>query len=207
MHTTDHSTEPGLRGAEIPPRISHRFLTLPNLLSITRVLLIVPFVIVLFSSIPSARLWACLIMALAVLTDKLDGDLARKYRQTSEWGKLLDPLADKIAVGALVIVLLLLSLIPVWFAVALFARDLLILLGGLYLKAGRGLVLSSNLAGKLTVNVIALTLFAVLAGVHTVVVEVCTWITVAMLVISFTLYLREFIAVLWRGRGTNDEPS
>jgi CDP-diacylglycerol--glycerol-3-phosphate 3-phosphatidyltransferase len=169
-----------------------------------RIALIVPFVIVVFSSIPSARLWACLIMALAALTDKLDGDLARKYQQTSEWGKILDPLADKIGIGALVIVLIILRLIPTWLAVSLFARDLLILLGGVYLKARCKLVLPSNLAGKWTVGVIALTLFAILAGVRSVVVDLLVWATVTMLVLSLALYSREFLAVLRTHRMIDD---
>jgi cardiolipin synthase len=202
--TAQHSSETRRPGVGSLPRTSNTFLTLPNLLSFVRIALIVPFVIVVFSSIPSARLWACLIMALAALTDKLDGDLARKYQQTSEWGKILDPLADKIGIGALVIVLIILRLIPTWLAVSLFARDLLILLGGVYLKARCKLVLPSNLAGKWTVGVIALTLFAILAGVRSVVVDLLVWATVTMLVLSLALYSREFLAVLRTHRMIDD---
>jgi CDP-diacylglycerol--glycerol-3-phosphate 3-phosphatidyltransferase len=202
--TTQHSSETRTPGVGSLPRTSNTFLTLPNLLSFARIALIVPFVIVVFSAMPFARLWACLIMALAALTDKLDGDLARKYHQTSEWGKILDPLADKICIGALVIVLIILRLIPTWLAVSLFARDLLILLGGLYLKARYKLVLPSNLAGKWTVGVIALSLFAILAGASSVVVDPLVWATLTMLVFSLALYSRQFLTILRTHRMIDD---
>jgi len=205
--TSPHTPEATRPAVEAPSKAANTFVTLANLLSLTRIVLIIPFVIVVFSPIPSARLWACIIMGLAVLTDRLDGIAARRYQQATEWGRILDPLADKLAVAALVIVLLVLGLIPIWFAAGLFARDLLILLGGLYLKVRHGLVLPSNTAGKWTVNVIALTLFAVLAGVRSVVVDVFMWVTMAMLLISLMLYVAEFFTVLRGGGNVAHGPS
>ena len=111
-----------------------RFLTVSNLLSILRALLIAPFACVALSDIPGARLWACLIIALAALTDRLDGLLARKMHTVTEWGKILDPLADKLAVAAGRSCFSKLGAIPLWFVICLIARDILIFCGGLFLR-------------------------------------------------------------------------
>jgi CDP-diacylglycerol--glycerol-3-phosphate 3-phosphatidyltransferase len=175
---------------------ANKFLTVPNLLSLLRALLVIPFVLVMLSSMPSATLWGCVLMGIAALTDNLDGVLARKYRQTSEWGRILDPLADKIGVAAAVIVLLVLNSIPVWFGTLVFSRDVLILLGGVYLKSSRGVVLPSNSVGKWAVGFIILTLFLLLAGLRSPVIDVMMFVTSAMLVLSFGLYVYRFVEVI-----------
>ena len=73
---------------------SSRFLTVSNLLSISRAVLIIPFVAVILSAIPGSRLWACLIMVVAALTDKFDGVLARRLHEVTDWGKILQPFAS-----------------------------------------------------------------------------------------------------------------
>ncbi len=103
--------------------LSSRFLTSSNLLSILRALLVIPFVAVMVSELPSARIWGCVIILLAALTDKLDGMLARRFNEITEWGKILDPLADKIGVAAVALVLLWLGEIPLWFLLVLIIRD------------------------------------------------------------------------------------
>ena len=188
-------------------RSTNQFLTLSNLLSLARIVLILPFLAVVFSSLPSARWWACVIVALAALTDKLDGMFARKYQQATEWGRILDPLADKICISALVIVLLIFRWIPLWFAVAVFARDALILIGGLYLKARHGLVLPSNRTGKWAVGFIGATLFLLLVGVQSVLTDVMIVATTLMLAASLALYLKEFFTVTVKGVGTVHGPS
>jgi len=92
------------------------------------------------------------------LTDLLDGYLARKLNQISELGKIIDPLADKIAVGAIAILMFLKGLIPLWFIVVVLLRDLLILTFGLILKRKKKIVLMSNYPGKIAVLTIGLAL-------------------------------------------------
>ncbi|MEO8168902.1 MAG: CDP-alcohol phosphatidyltransferase family protein, partial [bacterium] len=114
------------------------FFTISNLLSISRAVLAIPFAVVMLSDSPNATLWGIAILAVAALTDKLDGMFARKYNQVTDWGKILDPLADKIGMGIVAIVLVKLGLIPFWFVALLVGRDLLILAGGMYVKRSRG---------------------------------------------------------------------
>lgn len=172
------------------------FLTLPNVLSLSRALLTIPFAIVMLSSLPSARTWGALIIVVAALTDKLDGDIARIYKVESLWGRILDPLADKIGVIVVGVILLVLKEIPLWYVIALIGRDALILTGGLYLKTVRKTILPSNMTGKWAFGLIGLTLFLFVLGIHSVVTEVLLWCTVAMLLISFGLYVGRFLEVL-----------
>jgi CDP-diacylglycerol--glycerol-3-phosphate 3-phosphatidyltransferase len=172
------------------------FLNVSNLLSISRILLIAPFLLITLSEIPNARLWGCLILAIGMLTDNLDGRLARKLHQETELGRILDPLADKLAVAALAITLLLLGAVPLWFAVALFTRDALILAGGIYLKAKRGIVVPSNTVGKWAVNAIVYTCGLALVGAPSLLVDIGIWTTVLMLVASLALYIKRFVEIL-----------
>jgi len=170
--------------------------TIPNLLSALRMVLVVPFALVLTSDIPNARWWGIGIALLAMLTDKLDGDLARYLHAESEWGRILDPLADKVAVATIAIILLWLGIIPLWFVIVLVARDLLILAGGLYLKKRTGEVLPSNMAGKWAVGVISMTMLLALIDENMWIVPVGIWMSVAMVLLSTVLYVKRFVAVV-----------
>jgi CDP-diacylglycerol--glycerol-3-phosphate 3-phosphatidyltransferase len=172
------------------------FFTPSNLLSIARALLAVPFAIIMLSPIPSARLWGAGIIAAGALTDNLDGRLARKYGYETEWGRILDPLADKIGVAVVALVLLKLGDIPLWFVVALIVRDILIFLGGLAVKAKRGLVLPSNLAGKWAIGIISLALFALVVDGQSPTATVLIWASTIMLALSFGLYVRRFVETM-----------
>ena len=177
---------------------STRLVTLPNLLSITRVLLVIPFSLVMLSSLSTARLWACIIIIVAAITDKFDGDLARRLHVESEWGRILDPLADKVGVAVVAVVLLLRGEIPPWYVAALLGRDLLIASGGMYIKARSGVVLPSNMMGKWSFGIIGLTLFLIIAGAPQVAVTVLLWVTIVMLVVSLAMYARRFVDVVSR---------
>jgi CDP-diacylglycerol--glycerol-3-phosphate 3-phosphatidyltransferase len=169
------------------------FLTPSNLLSISRAVLVVPFVAVMLSSLPSARIWGGVIMIIGALTDRFDGLLARKYGYETEWGRILDPLADKIAVGAIALVLLWMGDIPLWFVIALLARDLLIFLGGIFIKLRKGAVLQSNMAGKWAVGIISLTLFLLVIAGPSLPATIFLWVSVGFLIVSFALYVARFV--------------
>jgi CDP-diacylglycerol--glycerol-3-phosphate 3-phosphatidyltransferase len=175
---------------------SNRFLTISNLLSITRALLAIPFGVVMLTSTPPSRLWGGIIMVLAALTDKYDGVLARKYNQITEWGKILDPVADKIAVGAVAVVLLVLGNIPIWFVVVLLIRDALIFSGGMYIKTRKGIVLQSNEAGKWTVGIVSLALFLMVLNAQSILVDIFVWASVLLLMLSSSMYVKRFLEVM-----------
>lgn len=135
-------------------------------------------------------------MVLAALTDKYDGEIARKYNQVTEWGRILDPLADKVGVAVVAVVLLVLGNIPVWFLVALLVRDVVIFSGGMYLRSKKGIVLPSNEAGKWTVGIVSLALFLMVLNAQSILVDIFVWASTILLVVSFSMYVRRFAEVM-----------
>lgn len=176
--------------------MKREFWTIPNALSLLRLFLAVPFTYVMIAGIPHARWWAVGIIVLGVITDKLDGDIARWLHCESEWGRILDPLADKVAVAAMALVLLWLGLVPAWFVVLLLARDVLILAGGMYVRTRTGEILPSNIAGKWAVGVIGFTLLLALIDNTMLIVTIGTWLSVAMVAISTVGYFQRFLSVI-----------
>jgi CDP-diacylglycerol--glycerol-3-phosphate 3-phosphatidyltransferase len=176
--------------------LQRRFLTLSNVLSLFRLLLPVPFVLVMKDGSPEGRLWGAVLMLVAAATDKLDGVVARRLHQTSEWGKVLDPLADKVAVGAVVVVLYVLGDLPAWFLVIALGRDLLILCGGLYLRSRTAIIVPSNEFGKWTVGIVSLALFVLVLSGRTLIADFLLWGSTAMLLVSLGLYGKRFDQLL-----------
>jgi CDP-diacylglycerol--glycerol-3-phosphate 3-phosphatidyltransferase len=129
-----------------------------NLLSVFRVVLIIPLCYLFFSDFGQNKYLILAVLILMYITDLLDGYLARKLNQISELGKIIDPLADKLAVGIVAILMFIKGLIPLWFIAFIILRDLLILGFGLYLKNKKKIVLMSNYPGKIAVLIIGLAL-------------------------------------------------
>ena len=127
-----------------------------NFLSVLRVLLI-PFLLYFIAQGPAAQLETVLLLLLAGATDIADGWVARCYNQVSRFGKILDPLADKIFLACLLGGLVLWRDFPLWLLGMLFVRDLaIVLVGGLLLRS-RGLVIAANRWGKYTTLCMGLT--------------------------------------------------
>ncbi len=172
--------------------LSRRFFTLSNILSLFRLLLPIPFVIVMEDGTPDGRLWGGAIMIVAAITDKLDGYAARRFGQESDWGKILDPLADKVAVASVLFVLFVQGELPAWFLVLGLGRDLIILAGGVYLKRKTGILVPSNELGKWTVGIISLLLFILVIGCSGFVTDILMIVSSAMMVLSLGLYWKRF---------------
>jgi cardiolipin synthase len=117
-------TRPGTATAGAPAPVSSRVLTLPNLLSLLRLLGVPLFLYLVL--VARADLWAFAVLVLSGFSDWLDGKLARAWGQISRVGQLLDPLADRLYIFATVLAFAVRDLIPWWLAIALFARDALL---------------------------------------------------------------------------------
>ena len=180
--------------------MKREFLTIANLLSIFRGLLSITFALVMLVPANPGRLWALGILLLGMLTDFLDGRIARARGEETEWGRILDPLADKVCVAVMSLVLLRLGDLPLWFVGALVARDLLILAGGVYVKSTRGLVLPSNTAGKWTATVIAFTILVLLLRLAPDFQWMLLAVCAAGLALSLVLYIARFTQVLRHAR-------
>jgi CDP-diacylglycerol--glycerol-3-phosphate 3-phosphatidyltransferase len=122
--------------------------TLPDQLTLARALA-VPVVVVLYAwSFPDHLYWATAIFVLAMATDQVDGWLARRLDQTSVFGSLLDPIADKVLVLAVLVMLIAEGVAPAWMVAAIVAREIAV--SGLRLAAiERGVVMAARDLGKL----------------------------------------------------------
>ena len=119
---------------------------LPNALTIVRLALIPVFVVLLLTSDGGHSWAAAIVFGVAGVTDQIDGWLARRWRVESSFGKIADPLADRLMIDAAVILLWHAGRLP-WIALAIPARDVA-LVAGYKLVVGRGYDFSVNLAGK-----------------------------------------------------------
>lgn len=122
-----------------------RMKDIPNLLTTARFFLIPVFVYVFFAVSPPVAL--C-VFILAGITDIVDGYLARKYDAITDWGKLMDPLADKLMTLMAVVCLVIKHYIPIAFVVILFIKELLMVLGAVFLFRRRQVVVKSDWLGK-----------------------------------------------------------
>ena len=123
-----------------------RILTVPNGLSVLRLLGVPVFLWLVL--VPQADGWAFLVLAIAGITDWLDGALARMLNQQSRVGALLDPAADRLYIAATIIGLAIRTIIPWWIVIVLVARDV-VLLGLIPLLRKHGmLVLPVTMLGK-----------------------------------------------------------
>jgi len=119
---------------------------IPNILTIGRLILIPVFVALLLTSDGGHSWPAAIVFGVAGVTDQVDGWLARRWRVESEFGKIADPLADRLMIDAAVVLLWNAGRLP-WVALAIPARDLA-LIAGYKLVVGRGYELAVNFAGK-----------------------------------------------------------
>lgn len=187
--------------------VQGRFWTISNALSVSRILLMAPVLYFYLTPVHHNREYALMFVLLAATTDALDGFFARLRHEESEFGRVIDPLADKVCVGIVVVTLVVYGDIPFWFAMLILLRDVLIFAGGWILKSRRGVVLPSNIAGKFAVSFVALTV--VLAMVHyrlfVLLVPYSMILTSGLLLFSLSQYAKRFFTVMkWPAQGARD---
>ncbi|MGI6412200.1 MAG: CDP-diacylglycerol--glycerol-3-phosphate 3-phosphatidyltransferase [Syntrophomonadaceae bacterium] len=123
-------------------------MNVPTRLTILRIILIPLFMIFMLVRIPYGHYFAALIFIIAALTDSLDGYLARKWKQITKLGIILDPLADKLLITAALISLVELGMVPAWIAVIILGREFAV--SGLRaVKAEEGVIIPASVTGKL----------------------------------------------------------
>lgn len=143
--------------------ISGRFWTVPNALSLSRLLALPLFLWAL--STPGYTGLAVALVLYAVLSDLLDGYLARRLHQESEWGRLLDPLADKLTAASALIYCYLYRGLPAWILGLVLTRDLLILALAPVLVARSHQLPGSLMAGRLAALAVGLLALVYLFGI------------------------------------------
>ena len=122
-------------------------LNIPNLLTLTRILLIPVFVVLFSTPDPDRSLMAAIVFVVAAVTDMLDGYLARRSGQVTKLGKLLDPIADKLLVLSALILLVNVDRVSALVAILIIARELGVT-GIRAIAAGEGMIIAAETTGK-----------------------------------------------------------
>ncbi len=164
------------------------------MLSLFRLALVPPLAYLIL--IDGSKAWIFGLGAVAVLSDWFDGKLARWSKTVSEWGKVLDPLADKFAAAMVTLALVLQGSLPLWFLLIVVFRDATIVAGGFVLARRTGRVVMSIWMGKLAIGALAITVIAALLEADAPVLEVCIWVTTALMLYALLLYILRFFRLL-----------
>lgn len=168
-------------------------MNLPNKLTLLRVIMIPFFIIALMENNGenhTFRYIAVAIFIAASLTDLLDGKIARKYNLVTNFGKFMDPLADKLLVCSALICLVGLDQFPVWMTVVIISREFIIS-GFRLVAAEQGLVIAASYWGKFktTFQMIAIILMIINIQELSVLTMICTWLALGLTIISLVDYI------------------
>ena len=157
---------------------------IPNALTMLRIVAVPVIVVALLDETPNGDVIAAAVFALAAVTDGLDGYIARRRRQVTTFGKLMDPLADKLLVIAALVALVSLDRLAAWVAMVIIARELAVT-GLRSLAAERGAVIAASWLGKLKTALQVAAIVALIVWDPTPLgVDLLVYAAVAMTVIS-----------------------
>lgn len=178
-------------------------MNLPNKLTVLRVILIPFFVLSLLlegGTVQSLRYIAVAIFIVASLTDMLDGKIARKYNLVTNFGKFMDPLADKLLVCSALICLVELGQLPAWMVIIIVSREFIIS-GFRLVAAEQGIVIAASYWGKFktTFQMIAVILMIINVPALSILTVLCTWIALILTIVSLVDYIAKNHKVLTEG--------
>lgn len=182
-------------------------LSWPNRITLFRMVLSPILVVLMLDGRTGFRIAAFAVFVFAALTDLYDGYLARRYGWTTNLGKFLDPLADKLLVSFVLVALVSVGLIPVWAAYLIIGRELLVTgLRSVAAYAGVLILPSSLGKWKATVQMIALTLYMTLALLKPgsrdeILILRLEQVSIAVLFVAIVLTVVSGIDYFWRNRG------
>lgn len=160
-------------------------MNLPNKLSMLRILMIPVFVILALMNAPAAQYAAVGVFVLAAITDALDGHIARKNGLVTNFGKFIDPIADKLLVMSALIVLVERGRMPGWVCIVMLAREFAIS-GFRLVAAGTGKVIAAGILGKIkTVTQMIAVIALLLTAIDGVFAPLGTFADIAMYVCAF----------------------
>lgn len=171
---------------------------IPNMISYSRIILLVPVIYMFIENFEGYRAAIATILVIMSLTDIADGYTARKFNKISELGKIIDPVADKICIGIIAILVLVKGLIPPWFAAVVISRDLLILIFGLLLAGKYKITLMSNYTGKLTALLIGIILLLSIINVKLLnqVNSYLMYLATILIIYSLIVYFKRFLKTI-----------
>ncbi len=160
-------------------------LNVPNVLTMVRILLVPVLVVALLAKTSDGDLLAAIVFAVASLTDAIDGYLARSRNWVTTFGKLMDPIADKLLIVAALIALVSLSRLPAWVAMVIIAREFAVTVLRVAVGTQQGVVISASVWGKLkTVFQVAMVICVIAVHGSPTWLNVLIYVTVVITVLS-----------------------
>lgn len=166
-------------------------MNLPNKLTMFRVILIPFFVVFMLVDITTIDKWIALaIFIVASLTDLLDGKIARKYNLVTNFGKFMDPLADKLLVCSALICLVALNRIPAWIVIVIIAREFIIS-GFRLIASDNGVVIAASYWGKFKTTFQMVMICLMIADIEAIslLTDIVMWAALILTVVSLVDYL------------------
>ena len=175
-------------------------MNLPNKLTVLRVIMVPFFVFFMLTGVGgAANKWiALIIFCVASLTDMLDGKIARARNLVTNFGKFMDPLADKLLVCSALICFVELDKLPAWMVIIIIAREFIIS-GFRLVAADNDIVIAASYWGKFkTVSQMIMIILLMLdfGGVFAVLTQIFIWLSVALTIISLLTYIMQNRKVL-----------
>jgi len=147
------------KSRNIDPKIvdvKQALFTWSNAISFSRILVVIPIVYLHYTNGYKVTWTIGVLVFYGIISDYLDGLVARMTNNISEWGKVLDPVADKFAAFLLFLYAVYIDRIPLWFFIIEITRDIIIMFGSLYIRKIRGKVAMATMSGKVSVNMLGL---------------------------------------------------
>ena len=178
-------------------------MNLPNKLTTLRVIMIPFFVFFLLWQNGENRTFRMIALALfiiASLTDLLDGKIARKYNLVTNFGKFMDPLADKLLVCSALICLIELNALPAWMVIVIISREFIIS-GFRLIAADNGVVIAASYWGKFktTFQMVSVVLLILDIQALAFVTTICVWIALLLTIVSLVDYIYKNHKILTEG--------
>ncbi len=175
-------------------------MNLPNKITIFRVCMIPVFLIfMLGEGIPYSNILAAIVFVIAALSDLLDGYIARKHHLVTNFGKFMDPLADKLLVSSALICFAALGTVPVWVVIIIIAREFIIS-GFRLIASDNGVVIAASWWGKLKTNVQMVMSVMLIVNLNykwmNLLEQIAIYLAVALTVISLIDYMIKNKSVL-----------
>ena len=166
-----------------------------NKLTILRVVMIPAFLLVLYLDVPHANYWALAIFAAASITDTLDGYIARHYNQITDFGKFMDPLADKCLVTAAMLWFVEVGQMPAWALLIVIVREFAV--SGLRMVAAdKGRVIAAGWSGKVKTAATMVCVILMLLPLADAVNRICTAVIVLTTIYSGVEYFMKNADIL-----------
>ena len=179
-------------------------MTLPNILTCVRVLLIPVFMVLAYQNNLPCDIAALIVYVVACLTDYVDGYLARKNNQVTNFGKFMDPVADKLLVMAALLIFIEDGTIPAWAVAIILGREFIVSALRM-VAASEGLVIAANMWGKAKTMITMITLIFLLCPIGPILLgpvflqDIMIWITVIITAISGVTYIIDNFSVIKDG--------